>query len=86
LPSAQRAGREVDPKRETTAKEHGEPRPHDNVKHATRAIYAAIDRLGQVEGVPDKKALGALKEAKRKFDELYREVMGRKAAAVAQER
>ncbi len=33
-------------KRETTAKEHGEPRPHDNVKHATRAIYAAIDRLG----------------------------------------
>ena len=40
-------------KGETTAKEHGEPRPQDNVKKATRAIYAAIDRLGQVEGVPD---------------------------------
>ena len=76
MPSAQRAGRE-----ETTAKEHGEPRPHDNVKHATRAIYAAIDRLGQVEGVPDKKALAALKEAKRKLDELYREVASRKASA-----
>jgi hypothetical protein len=31
-----------------------------------------IDRLGQVEGVPDKKALAALKEAKRKLDELTR--------------
>jgi hypothetical protein len=38
-----------------------------------------IDRLGQVEGVPDKKALAALKEAKRKFDDLYREVTSRKA-------
>jgi hypothetical protein len=45
-------------------------------------IQAAIDHLGQVEGVPDKKALAALKEAKRKLDELYREVMGRKAIVV----
>jgi hypothetical protein len=45
------------------------------------AIYAVIDCLGQVEGVPDKKALAALKEAKRKLDELYREVMSRKRAA-----
>jgi hypothetical protein len=65
-------------KGETTAKEHGEPRPQDHVKKATGAIYAAIDRLGQVEGVPDKKALAALKEAKRKLDDLYREVTGRK--------
>ncbi len=73
-------------KGETTAKEHGEPRPHDNVKHATRAIYAAIDRLGQVEGVPDKKALTALKEAKRKLDELYREVTTRKELIIPVER
>jgi hypothetical protein len=52
--------------------------PQDHVKKATSAIYAAIDRL--VEGMPDKKAVAALKEAKRKFDELYREVTGRKAA------
>jgi hypothetical protein len=39
-----------------------------------------IDRLGRVEGVPDKKALAELKKAKQKFDELYlyREVVGRK--------
>src|ERR1700730_2634521 len=43
-------------KGETTAKAHAE-RPEDNVKKATNAIYAAIDRLGQVDGVPDKKAL-----------------------------
>jgi hypothetical protein len=29
---------------------------------------AAIDPLRQVDGVPDKKALSALKEAKRKLD------------------
>ena len=62
-------------KGEATAEEHGEPRPQDNVKHATRAIYAAIDRLGHVEGVPDKKALAALKEAKRKLDELYKDCL-----------
>jgi hypothetical protein len=39
--------------------------------HETTSAYAAIDRLGQVEGVPDKKALSALKEAKRNVDELY---------------
>jgi hypothetical protein len=38
-----------------------------------------IDRLGRVDGVPDKKALAALKEAKRKLDYLYREVTNRKA-------
>jgi hypothetical protein len=60
------------------ANSHAE-RPQDNVNKATSAIYAVIDRLGQVEGVPDKKALVALKEAKRKLDELYREITGRKA-------
>ncbi|MGC2224034.1 MAG: hypothetical protein WA624_17635 [Methylocella sp.] len=39
--------------------------------------------LGHVEGVPDKKALAGLKEAKRKLDELYREVMGRKGSVGA---
>jgi ParB family transcriptional regulator, chromosome partitioning protein len=71
-------------KGETTVKEHGDgaARPQDHVKHATRAIYAAIDRLGHVEGVPDKKALVALKEAKRKLDELYKEVTSRKGSVV----
>lgn len=68
-------------KGEATAKGEGEPRPQNHVKTATRAIYAAIDRLGHVEGVPDKKAMAGLKEAKRKLDELYREVTGRKASA-----
>ena len=58
------------------------PRPQDHVKKATSAIYVAIDRLGQVDGVPDKKALAALKEAKRKLDDLYREVTSRKATRV----
>lgn len=70
-------------KGETTAKEHGDgaARPQDPVKHATRAIYAAIDRLGHVEGVPDKKALAALKDAKKKLDDLYKEVTSRKGSA-----
>ena len=38
--------------------------------HPTHS-YAAIDRLGQVDGVPDKKALARLKEAKHKLDDLY---------------
>jgi hypothetical protein len=55
-------------------------RPQDNAKKATNALYAAIDPLGQVDGVPDKKkALTALKEAKRKLDVLYRDVTSRKA-------
>jgi len=41
-----------------------------------------IDRLGQVDGVPNKKALAALKEAKRKLDDLYREVTSRKASVL----
>ncbi len=69
---------------EATAKTDGEARPQNHVKTATRAIYAAIDRLGHVEGVPDKKALAGLKEAKRKLDELYREVTGRKVGAAPQ--
>ena len=70
---------------ETTAKEHGvgAARPQNHVKYATRALYAAIDRLGHVEGVPDKKALAALKEAKRKLDDLYREVTSRKQPGTA---
>jgi ParB family transcriptional regulator, chromosome partitioning protein len=67
-------------KGEATAKPDGNARPQDHVKTATRAIYAVIDRLGRVEGVPDKKALAELKKAKQKFDELYREVVGRKPA------
>jgi hypothetical protein len=39
--------------------------------------------LGHVEGVPDKKALAGFKEAKRKLDELYRGVMGRKGSVGA---
>jgi ParB family transcriptional regulator, chromosome partitioning protein len=71
-------------KGEATAKPDGEPQPaQHSVKKATRAIYAAIDHLGRVEGVADKKALAGLKEAKRKFDDLYREVLGRKAGDVA---
>jgi hypothetical protein len=66
---------------EGTAKRNGELHPAHNIKKATRAIYAVIDRLGRVEGVPDKKALARRKEAKRKLDELYREVMTRKAGA-----
>ena len=53
---------------------------HDNKSSPRLSFFdcqAAIDRLGQVEGVPDKKALVSLKEAKRKFDELYREVTSR---------
>jgi hypothetical protein len=32
--------------------------------------------------VPDKKAVAALKEAKRELDELYREVTGRKETRI----
>jgi hypothetical protein len=42
--------------------------------HGFGAATGKIDRLSQVKGVPDKKALAALKEAKRKLDELYRGV------------
>jgi hypothetical protein len=59
--------------------------PQDHVKKATRAICAAMSTLGRVDGVADKKALVGLKEAKGKFDELYRQGVGRKAAAVAQD-
>jgi hypothetical protein len=52
-------------KGEATAKPDGEAWPQDHVKTATRAIYAAIDRLGHVEGVPDKKALMAFRNCQR---------------------
>jgi DNA invertase Pin-like site-specific DNA recombinase len=45
-------------------------------------IVWRLDRLGQVDGVPDKKAVAALKEAKRELDELYREVTGRKETRI----
>jgi hypothetical protein len=48
-----------------------------------RALIRATDPLGQVEGVPDKEALAALKEAKRKLDDLYLEVTSRKASNTA---
>jgi hypothetical protein len=37
--------------------------------------------VAAVEGVPDKKALAAPQDARRKFDELYREVTSRKTGA-----
>jgi hypothetical protein len=37
-------------KGEATAKQGSEPHPAHNVKKATRAIYAAIDHLGRVDG------------------------------------
>jgi hypothetical protein len=58
---------EVNPKRGATARPNGEPRPQ-SCKDSEKGVYMVIDRLG----VPNKKALAALKEAKRKFDELYR--------------
>jgi hypothetical protein len=55
-------------------------RPLFRSSDAPTLTYASIDRLGQVEGVADKKALAALKEAKHKLDDLYREVTSRKVS------
>jgi hypothetical protein len=56
-------------------------RPLFRSTHETTLAYATVNRFGQVDGVPDKNALAALKETKRKLDELYREVTSRNARA-----
>jgi len=61
--------------------------------HAVRSSVVPIHRRTHNElcgdrssrpgrGVPDKKALAALKEAKRKLDELYRDVTSRRAGVL----